>query len=299
MEGKQGMGEMKKRGYAYTDLACEATDFDGRCEEEVLRLGEGRTVRLLRHWAHGGGRYVTLFCGRIPSAGEAELDELADVLSDELLRMTAEMVGRVPDASLRVLVVGLGNADITPDAIGPGTVRRMTVTRHLKAYDGEMYAALGCCELAAVSPGVLGQTGMESVELVKGAVAHVKPHLVVAVDALAARSCDRLAATIQLSDGGIGPGAGVGNHRAALDKKTLGCPVLALGVPTVVDSTTLVYDALAQAGMTEGDFTPALREVLANGRSFVVSPRDSDRITELTCVLLARALDRAFGIEGL
>ncbi len=293
--GRCGRG----RGYAYTDLACEATDFDGRCEEEIVRLSGEGTARLIRHWENGGGRYVTLTCGRIPTRSEEELDELADVLSDELIRMSAEVLGRVPDPSLKVLVVGLGNADMTPDAIGPGTVRRMTVTRHLKAYDGQMYAALGCCELAAIAPGVLGQTGMESVELVKGAVNHARPHLVVAVDALAARSCDRLAATIQLSNRGIGPGAGVGNHRRALDKESLGCPVLALGVPTVVDSATLVYDALGAAGMTDATITPKLQKVLEGGRSFVVSPRDSDRITELTCILLARALDRAFGIEGL
>lgn len=304
-EGTAGGGGIRSGGYAYTDLACEAMDIngrggaDGRREEEILRLGGEGTVHLMRHWLDDGGQYVTVCCGRIPTRSEAELDELADVLSDELVRMTTAMLGRVPDPSLRVLVVGLGNAGMTPDAIGPETVRRLTVTRHLKAYNGDMYAALGCCELAAVSPGVLGQTGVETAELVKGVVAHVKPDVVIAVDALAARSCDRLAATVQMSDRGIGPGAGVGNRRTALDETVLGCPVLAFGVPTVVDSTTLVYDALEQAGMTEEDLTPALKDVLEKGRSFVVSPRDSDRVTELTSILLARALDRAFGIEGL
>ncbi len=287
------------RGYARTDLACEAVDFEGRTEEEILRLGGGEPIKLARHRANDGGRYVTMFCGRLTTRGEGELDDMADVLADELVRMTTEVVGRAPDPALRVLVVGLGNAAVTADAIGPGTVRRMTVTRHLRMYEGEMYRVLGCCELSAVAPGVLGATGMETVEMVTGAVGHVKPDVVVAVDALAARSLDRLAATVQLSDVGIAPGSGVGNHRRALNKGSLGCPVLALGMPTVVMSSTLVYDALEQAGLADEDITPALRQVLEGGRSFVVSPRDSDRITELTCILLSRALDRAFGIEGL
>lgn len=296
MEG-QKKGISMGRGYPRTDLACEAPEFRGRAKEEILRLGSGGApVTLLRSTEEGGGRYVTVSCGRMTTRGDVELDELADVLCDELTGMTKDMLGHGPHQGMRVLVVGLGNADMTADAIGPGTVRRMTATRHLKAYNGDMYHALGCCELAAIAPGVLGQTGIESVELVRGAVSYVRPHLVVAVDALAARSCDRLASTVQLSDRGIGPGSGVGNHRLALDRQSLGCPVMALGVPTVVDSATLVYDALAQAGMTEDEVDDDLRRVLENGRSFVVSPRDSDRITELTCILLARALDRAFGV---
>lgn len=288
--------DWRENGYTRTDLACEATGFRGKHSREILRLGGDESVTLQRSRSEDGRRYVTLSCGRLTTRAARELDELADVVCDELVSMTEALLGRSPHGGMRVLAVGLGNADMTADAIGPGTVRRLTATRHLRGYDGEMYRALGCCELSAVAPGVLGQTGIEALELVKGAVAHVKPHLVVAVDALAARSCDRLASTIQLSDGGIGPGSGVGNHRRALDRETLGCPVVALGVPTVVDSATLVYDALGQAGIHDDHMGDELKKVLENGRSFVVSPRDSDRITELTCVLLAKAIDRAFGV---
>ena len=210
--------------------------------------------------------------------------------------MAEGMLDKAVDGACRVLVVGLGNADMTPDAIGPGTVRRLTVTRHLKAYDETLYNALGCCELSALSPGVLGQTGMESGELVRCAAERLKPDLLVAVDALAARSCERLSSTIQLSDGGISPGAGIGNHRMAIDRKTVGCPVIGLGVPTVVDSSTLVWDALEKAGMTGETLPDGLGAVLESGRSFIVSPRDSDEMVELTCRLLAKALDIAFGV---
>jgi spore protease len=121
--------------------------------------------------------------------------------------------------------------------------------------------------------------------------------MVLTVDALAARSCERLSSTIQLSDRGIGPGSGIGNLRKAIDRQTLGCPVLALGVPTVVDSATLVWDALEQAGVADSEVGPSLRQVLQNGRSFIVSPRESDRITELASVTLAHAIDRAFGVS--
>ena len=188
---------------------------------------------------------------------------------------------------------------MTPDAIGPATLRRMTVTRHLKGYDESLFTALGCCELAAVTPGVLGQTGMESGELVRCAVGLVKPHLVVAVDALAARSVERLSSTVQITDRGIAPGAGIGNRRMAIDADTLGCPVMGLGVPTVVDSSTLVLDILAQAGVSAETVSPALTEILESGRSFFVAPKDCDEVVELTCRLLARGLDEAFGVGEL
>lgn len=289
----------KESVYARTDLACEAGRPQASHREETLYPMEGREgVRVLRCREEAGGAFVTLFCGRVTLLGEAMLAALGTLLGREMARMAETMLGHAPDGHTRVLVAGLGNPDMTADAIGPGTVRRLTATRHLKVHDEAMYKALGCCELAAMAPGVLGQTGIESGELVKGAVAHVKPHLLVAVDALAARSCDRLASTIQLSDSGISPGAGVGNFRLAMDEVTMGCPVLGVGVPTVVDSSTLVYDALERAGMADR-LTEELRVVLDNGRSFVVSPKDSDAITEITCRLLAKAIDHAFGVGEL
>ena len=297
---------MKKDGqrsaeaaYARTDLACEAGRPEATREEERVYPLEGQEgVTVLRCQETDGRRYVTLSCGRVTLLGEKMLSALGELLGKELKDMAEKMLGHALTHETRVLVAGLGNPDMTADAIGPGTVRRLTATRHLKVHDEAMYRALGCCELAAMAPGVLGQTGIESGELVRGAVTHVSPHLLVAVDALAAKSCDRLASTVQLSDGGISPGAGVGNFRLAMDEATMGCPVLGIGVPTVVDSATLVYDALERAGLS-GELSESLRQVLENGRNFVVSPKDSDCITESTCRLLSKAIDNAFGVGEL
>lgn len=281
-----------------TDLACESGRPPVAFEETTTQVG-ALPVTVTRRREDNGGHTVTVACGRITERGEADLPPLASLLSDELQDMATEMLGHRPDATTRILVAGLGNADMTPDAVGPGTVRRLTVTRHLRDYDETLYNALGCCELAALSPGVMGQTGMESGELVRSAATLTHPDLVIAIDALAARSLDRLASTVQLSDGGIAPGSGIGNNRAAIDQALVGCPVLGLGVPTVVDSATLVWDALEKAGMAEDDRPARLEEVLSTGRTFIVSPRDSDQMVDLTCRLLARALNEAFGVGEL
>ena len=277
-----------------TDLACESKRACAASSEEIVPVGL-QPVTVTRRRETDGASSVTVACGRITARPE-DLPELSRLLAGELRHMASRMLGKEITPACCVLVVGLGNAHMTPDAIGPETVRRLTVTRHLKAYDATLFSALGCCELAALSPGVLGQTGVESGELVKSAAELIAPNLLVAVDALAARSCERLASTIQISDGGISPGAGIGNHRMAINRETVGCPVMGLGVPTVVDSSTLVWDALERAGMTEGALPDALGEVLESGRSFIVSPRDCDEMVELTCRLLAKALDIAFGV---
>ena len=281
--------------YVRTDLACESPSATAEVTEEYAEAGS-RPVAIIRRRELDGGRSVTLSTGRVTERGEGDLPPLAALLARELVTMAAALLGKAPDQSYRILVAGLGNPAMTPDAIGPGTVRRMTVTRHLKGYDESLFAALGCCELAAISPGVLGQTGMESGELVKCAAELVRPHLIVGVDALAAASCERLSSTVQISDSGISPGAGIGNRRMAINADTMGCPVMGVGIPTVVDSSTLVWDALTRAGMTEDTLPPALTDVLTRGRSFIVAPKDSDEVVELSCRLLAMGLDRAFGV---
>ena len=142
-----------------------------------------------------------------------------------------------------VLVVGLGNWNITPDALGPKVVSRVLVTRHLRDTLPEDIAQT-VRPVAAVSPGVMGITGIETGEIVKGIVEKMHPDLVIAIDALAARKTSRINAAIQLSDTGLAPGAGVGNKRKMLSEETLGVPVIAIGVPTVVDAATLVNDTM-------------------------------------------------------
>lgn len=241
------------------------------------------------------GRYLTLECGRIDRLSAADHRALAHLLAGELRGTVKRLTHKEIDSNLSVFVAGLGNADLTPDAIGPQTMRRLTATRHLRQYEGELYRAVGCSSLSALAPGVLGQTGIETSELLRGAVNATHPDVIIVIDALTARNCDRLCATIQLSDTGIEPGSGVGNHRRAITYKSMGVPVVALGVPTVVNSATLVWDALSEAGIERED--PRLKEVLEKGKSFFVSPKESDLICESIAQLFARAIGLAFTEE--
>jgi spore protease len=183
---------------------------------------------------------------------------------------------------------------MTADAIGPMVVDRITVTRHVKRLDPALFHRLAHRSVAAFCPGVLGQTGMESADGVKAVAGTLRPRLLLVIDALAARSPDRLAATVQLSTGGIAPGSGVGNNRPAFTRDSMGLPVIAIGVPMVVDSSTLVSDALEKAGIF--DLPPALLPVLENGRSFFVSLKEADAANEAMADLLSRAIDRAMSL---
>ncbi len=169
------------------------------------------------------------------------------------------------------LVIGLGNAAMTPDAVGPLAVDNILITRHLISAMPKQFA--GFRPVAVFRTGVLGTTGVESAEAVRGLVAEVQPSLVIAIDALASRRVGRVCATVQLSDTGIIPGSGVGNHRSALNRETLGVPVFAIGIPTVVDAATLAADLLEESGITEFD-----EKQLRHGKqNLMVTPRDIDQ----------------------
>ena len=170
-----------------------------------------------------------------------------------------------------VLVIGLGNEAMTPDAVGPLAADNVLITRYLIAAMPKHFA--GFRPAAVFRTGVLGTTGVESAEAVRGLVAEVQPALVIAVDALASRRVGRVCATVQLSDTGIIPGSGVGNHRAALNRETLGVPVLAVGIPTVVDAATLAADLLEESGVENID-SESLR---GGGQTLMVTTQDIDR----------------------
>ena len=210
---------------------------------------------------------------------EKEAQAQAEALAAEL----GALLGLAPGAP--ALVVGLGNRAITPDAVGPGAADHTLVTRHLIDQAPEHFGDFR--PVAALAAGVLGTTGVESGELAQAVAGKVKPGCVIAVDALAARSLDRICATVQLSDTGIVPGSGVGNHRFALNAETLGVPVIAVGVPTVVDGATLALDILEEVGRDDLD-PAALRGV---GGSLMVTPRDIDqRVKDMAKVI-------GFGID--
>lgn len=282
----------------HTDLACEseATHDAGKGGTAYTEREEGgfRVAKLQVKNAAGEaatgkkcGTYVTVFTELLCDESDARLDTLAALIAAEIEALAAAHLGGTPQC---VLVAGLGNREITADSIGPKTVDRLTVTRHIRAHDEALFRSFCRIPLCAVAPGVLGQTGIETAELIGGVAETAKPDLILAIDALAARSTARLGATVQISDSGIFPGSGIGNRRSEISTRTLGIPVIAIGVPTVVNSATLVYDALQSAGYTEID--DRIGQVLRTGESFYVSPRQSDRISESVADMLADAIDR-------
>lgn len=183
------------------------------------------------------GKYVTLESKGLRKADADFKDEMSKLLAKELKAVVPEK------ENMKVLVVGLGNRDVTPDSLGPKVVSKVYVTRHMfKFYNKDGDKDL--IELSAVSPGVMGTTGLEISEIIRGIVDNSKPDIVIAVDALASRKVERINSTIQISTSGIVPGSGIGNERKALDEPNLGVPVISIGVPTVVDAATLTSDTI-------------------------------------------------------
>ena len=283
--------------FSRTDLACERRRFpqgDSAVSHREFSMGGFNVseVRIDDGDDYLPGRYVTVDIGRIWLDSDSRMDSCTGVIAELISEFITSLAGPIPTSDLSIMVAGLGNRFVTADSLGPLTADKLTVTRHMMGI-GDIFDSVGCAHLSAIQPGVLGQTGIEAASIIGGAVAEVKPHVMIAVDALAARSVDRLATTVQISDSGIRPGSGIGNRRCAISKETVGCPVISLGVPTVVDSSTLVCDALERADF--GDIPPSLEKVLENGRSFYVSPKDSDIISDELSSILAAAISIAIG----
>ena len=270
------MGATRKLDLALEarELASEAGEVSGvRAEEETLF---GLTLtRVVVESAEGAqtlgkprGTYLTLGLEALPRGREEVLRAAAAV---------SELVAELVPPGGPVLVAGLGNRRMTPDAVGPRTAEDVLVTRHL----AQVLPRAGLRPVAALSAGVMGTTGMESGELIAAAVRSIRPACILAVDALAARRKERVCRTIQLSDGGIVPGSGVGNARMALNRATLGAPVIAVGVPTVVEAATLCLDLLPDGA----DFDPsAFRQ---EGSEWFVAPRNIDQEVEILSRVLS------------
>ena len=187
------------------------------------------------------GTYLTLEAPNMAAADEGYHREISETLAGFLEKYMKDTEEN-QEKGYSVLVVGLGNREVTPDALGPYVVDQLNVTRHIVQEYGRY--AVGSRIVSAIVPGVMAQTGMESAEIIRGIVNETTPDLIMVIDALAARSTKRLNRTIQISDAGIYPGAGVGNHRSEITKDTMGIPVIAIGVPTVVDAATIVNDTM-------------------------------------------------------
>jgi spore protease len=270
-----------------TDLALEKKELlgDGNASPGVEShsfLQEGYPVHVVIVQNEAGARalgkpvgsYVTLELEGLKRREEDTFGRAVRALAHELGEFS------VVRKANSILVVGLGNRAMTPDAIGPLALSHTLVTRHLVEQLPEQFGLYR--RVAAVAAGVLGTTGVESGELADSLCRRLKPDLVIAVDALASRSLARVCSTIQIADTGIIPGSGVGNARSALNEQTLGVPVLAIGVPTVVDGATLAADIVAEAG--KGELEPeALR---GHETAVFVTPRDIDeRVADLSKVI--------------
>ncbi|NCC16045.1 MAG: GPR endopeptidase [Clostridia bacterium] len=248
--------EKKKNTFQIrTDLAIEAREILQENQEKVeneqngvkveTEEGECYTLTKVSIFNEEGSEAMGKPKGEYITIESQELKENAVECHEVIIKLLAEQLRKLAQTKDEdcILVIGLGNWNITPDALGPKVVSRILVTRHLQgALPEEIEGTVR--PVAAISPGVMGLTGIETGEIVKGLVEKVKPSLLIAIDALAARRSSRINATIQMSDTGVAPGAGVGNKRMMLNQETLGIPVIAIGVPTVVDAATLVNDTM-------------------------------------------------------
>ena len=227
------------------------------------------------------GKYITISFGDVSTMAYDDYEKLCFALSDQVLMLSHSLCKRIES----ILVCGLGNENFSADSVGTSCVSRIVVTRHLKGSDPEIIKKAGLFDVCAISPGVAAQTGFETLETVRNAVNCARPDLVIVVDSLAARETKRLASTIQLSDTGITPGSGIGNHRSALCQSTLGVPTVSIGVPMIIDSRTLISDALRDVG--SGVDASSLLPMF-------VCPKDVDVSARLLGNLIAYAINTAF-----
>ena len=235
------------------------------------------------------GNYITIDIKKMNIITEEEVEKAAETLANEIKRLVQDKVQFKED----ILIVGLGNQEVTPDALGPNVVKEIEVTRHIINYLPQ-YIDENARPVSAIAPGVLGTTGIETLEIIKGVVDNTKPKLLIVIDALASRSIERISSTIQLSDTGIVPGAGVGNTRKELSENTLGIPVIAIGIPTVVETAVVVNDALdlfiekLQQEAKSNEYLNKLKEednyeqikeaLLPRDFNFIVTPKEIDEL---------------------
>ncbi len=302
-----------------TDLAIEACEYLTEAAQEIsgATVGESEkgdikitTVKIETDEASNTlgkpkGKYITIEMPDMQTSEREEYEKMCLAVASELRPLLNLKKGET------VLVVGLGNWNITPDALGPDVVSKLMVTRHLFCYMPEQMSD-SLRSVSAISPGVLGITGMETGEIIKGVCEKIKPDRVIAIDALASRSVNRISSTIQLCDRGISPGAGVGNKRKELSEKTLGVPVIAIGVPTVIDAATIAHDSFLSSirnvlkktdnntekykafySFLNGDEESPENYLPEDIGGFIVTPKDVDSMIEKTAKILANGINLA------
>lgn len=282
-----------KNDHPYTDLACERR----RADTSILGVNYKKELGIVGCWeririsseegARSIGRpmgsYNTLELERMDLLEEEAIADAADEIARELCYM-CDLNSVVPE---RVLVVGLGNAELTPDSIGPAACDKIKATKHIKSFDKSLFEGLECSEIAVIAPGVCSKSGLDAADIIKGVCSVMNPDVIFAVDSIAARSTKRLGTTVQISDTGILPGSGIGNCRAPIDKEHLGVPVIAIGIPTVIDSRMFWLDA----GGVQGD-----TEQSSFGDAMFVSPREISEIVKVGSRIVSEGINQAFGL---
>ena len=248
------------------------------------------------------GTYITIDVKNLKIATDEEIEKAANLVKDEL----KTVIDVHCNAEDEILVVGLGNQFVTPDSLGPKVVSELEITRHFLKYTPQ-YVVEGTRSVCAVAPGVLGTTGIETSEIVKGIVENIKPKLLIVIDSLASKSIERISSTVQISDTGIVPGGGVGNAREELSVNTIGIPVIAIGVPMVVESAVLVNDCLdifiekLQEEAKSNDYLNKLKEkdnyeeikdsLNPTGYNMIVTPKEIDDLIENMKDVVAGAIN--------
>jgi len=287
-----------------TDLALEARESVGEInremrgveiEESYAAKSEVKVTKVIIHTKNAArdlgkpmGIYITLEAPAMLEADEDYHREISEILA-------AQLESIIPNSKEEqaVLVVGLGNREVTADALGPNVVDNLFITRHvILEYGKAAYNRTKMNLVSSIVPGVMASTGMETAEIVKGVVEQTNPDIVIVIDALAARSTKRLNRTVQITNTGIHPGSGVGNHRNALTKESLGIPVIAIGVPTVVDAATIVSDALEKV-----PYSGEEPKLFAELNNMYVTSKDIDATIKRLSYMISEAINMALDGE--
>ena len=301
-----------------TDLAVEARELYKEREIPGVKVDEKHLdgikvtkVKILNEEGEKAmgkpvGDYITI---EAPGLIERDLD-----LEQEVAKILADIIKEIANLTVntQVLVVGLGNWNVTPDALGPRVVSNIVVTRHLKEYAPQQFGD-EIRSVSAISPGVLGITGIETAEILKGVVDRIKPDLIITIDALASRRLERLSTTIQISNTGISPGSGIGNRRLSITEQSLGIPIIAIGVPTVVDAVTIANDTIEYLteellkhtkeestfyevlkNMSQQEKYSLIQEVLTPYvHNLVVTPKEIDLLVRNIASIISRGINLA------
>ena len=308
-----------------TDLAVEENERIAKAKEEAKGITvtekdyeeEQIHITIVRITTENGAKQMGKPKGTYITLEAAEMIEDDEDYHREISKRLAEILKElipVDDRGTSILVAGLGNRLVTPDALGPQVADNLYITRHIiKEFGRRAYENEQVQPISAIVPGVMAQTGMESQEIIAGIIREVKPDYLIVVDALAARSVRRLGRTIQITDTGIYPGSGVGNHRYSITKETTGIPVIAIGIPTVVEAATIVYDSMSAlieelahaeslqplkkswGKLTEAEHRNLIRELLSPQLNHMfVTPKDIDAEIKRMSYTISEAINQAF-----